>query len=73
MNIRLIEGGPVRMITVRLPPELKEAVHDQARRNRMSLNSFCVQALAASLPDTIKGFDDAAEPMLPLADQKRRA
>lgn len=53
MSDRLIEGSVVKMITIRLPPELKDAVHAAAHDNHMSLNTYCVRALSKSLPEGI--------------------
>ena len=50
MNDRPIEGSVVKLITIRLPPELKDAVHAAAHDNHMSLNTYCIRALSKSLP-----------------------
>jgi hypothetical protein len=51
---RLADGAVLKMITIRLPPELKDAVHTAAYESHMSLNSYCIMALAKSLPATNK-------------------
>ena len=58
----------LRVITLRLPRELHEALKTAAERNAGSLNRYCVDAVAAALPEYLRR--QVSEPVAPPVSPK---
>jgi predicted HicB family RNase H-like nuclease len=65
---------PTRMITVRLPARLHEALKDEARHRATSVNKLCIAKLVRAIEDhELEGQEEAVSNLPRRALQKRKS
>lgn len=55
---RTVESEPTRVITVRLPKSLHEALKEEARDYRTSINQLCISKLVQMIDDDLVPSDE---------------
>lgn len=55
------EGYPLRVVTVRMPEKLHQAILDAAKRRKTSMNQLCIAALSLDVEAEPEAATDAAD------------